>query len=57
MKKLQVTCLLTAVFMLISSPSLLFAKPDTVGGENVPSGLIPQEIKNNKYPRTYFPTT
>ena len=57
MKKLQVTCLLTAVFMLISSPSLLFAKPDKVGGENVPSGRIPQEIKNNKYPRTYFPTT
>ncbi len=33
------------------------AKPDKVDGINVPSGRIPQEIKNNKYPRTYFPGT
>ena len=33
------------------------AKPDKVDGVNVPSGRIPQEIKNNKYPRTYFPNT
>ena len=57
MKKLRMTCLLTAFFILVCSPALLFAKPDKVGGENVPSGRIPQEIKNNKYPRTYFPTT
>ena len=34
-----------------------FAKPDKVDGVNVPGGRIPQEIKNNKYPRTYFPNT
>jgi len=33
------------------------AKPDNVNGVNVPSGRIPQEIKDNKYPRTYFPNT
>ncbi len=33
------------------------AKPDKVDGVNVPSGRIPQEIKDNKYPRTYFPGT
>jgi hypothetical protein len=33
------------------------AKPDKVDGVNVPSGRIPQEIKDNKYPRTYYPNT
>ena len=33
------------------------AKPDNVDGINVPSGRIPQEIKDNKYPRTYYPNT
>jgi ribonuclease Z len=33
------------------------AKPDKVDGLNVPSGRIPQAIKNNKYPTTYFPNT
>ena len=37
--------------------SSLYAKPDKVDGENYPSGRIPQVIKNNKYPRTYFPNT
>jgi ribonuclease Z len=40
---------------LIAMPS--FAKPDKVDGENVPSGRIPQEIKNNNYPHSYFPGT
>jgi ribonuclease Z len=31
------------------------AKPDKVDGINVPEGRIPQEIKDNRYPRTYFP--
>ena len=34
-----------------------FAKPDNVDGMNVPQGRIPQEIKDNKYPRTYYPNT
>lgn len=33
------------------------AKPEKVDGINVPEGRIPQEIKDNKYPRTYFPNT
>jgi len=33
------------------------AKPDTVDGFNVPSGRIPQEIKEDRYPRTYYPNT
>ena len=37
--------------------STAFAKPDKVDGFNVPSGRIPQEIKDNRYPRTYFPGT
>jgi len=42
------------VFMLSTNSS---AKPDNVDGFNVPSGRIPQEIKDNKYPRTYYPNT
>ena len=33
------------------------AKPDKVDGFNVPEGRIPQEIRDNRYPRTYFPGT
>ena len=39
------------------APTMLYAKPDKIDGQNYPSGRIPQEIKNNKYPRTYFPNT
>ena len=42
------------VLLLASTVS---GKPDKVDGVNVPSGRIPQEIKNNKYPRTYYPNT
>jgi len=34
-----------------------FAKPHKVGGEYYPEGRYPQKIRNNKYPRTYFPNT
>ena len=33
------------------------AKPDKVDGVNVPSGRVPQEIVNGRYPRSYFPNT
>jgi ribonuclease Z len=33
------------------------AKPDKVEGLNVPFGRVPQEIKDNHYPRTYYPNT
>ena len=34
-----------------------FSKPDKVDGFNVPSGRLPQDIVDNRYPRTYFPGT
>jgi ribonuclease Z len=37
--------------------SMALAKPDKVDGVNVSGGRIPQTIKDNKYPRTYFPGT
>jgi ribonuclease Z len=42
--------------MFILSTNTL-AKPDNVDGFNVPSGRVPQEIKDNRYPRTYYPNT
>jgi ribonuclease Z len=45
---------LAAVMILAPAAS---AKPDKVDGMYVPSGRIPQEIKDNRYPRTYFPGT
>ena len=49
------------LLLLIFCSSLLSvtaqAKPDNVEGINVPQGRIPQEIKDNKYPRTYYPNT
>ncbi len=49
----SLTFLITCLFF--TSPAV--TKPDKVDGENYPSGRIPQVIKNNKYPRTYFPNT
>jgi len=50
-----ITALITVACLLPLNSA--FAKPDEVDGINVPSGRIPQEIKNNKYPRTYYPNT
>jgi ribonuclease Z len=33
------------------------AKPDKIDGWNVPFGRVPQDIVNNRYPRTYYPNT
>lgn len=57
MQKSSMKLFIVIVCLLFAVPALLHAKPDKVDGENVPSGRIPQEIKNNKYPRTYFPNT
>lgn len=43
------------VSLMVST--ILYAKPVKVDGENYPEGRTPQEIKDNKYPRTYFPNT
>jgi len=56
MKKI-ITLLFSGVISLCLFTAIVIAKPDKVDGENVPSGRIPQEIKDNKYPRTYFPGT
>ena len=56
MKRLLVGLLIVVFcsgFLIVTA----LAKPDKVDGINVPSGRIPQEIKDNKYPRTYFPGT
>jgi ribonuclease Z len=34
-----------------------FGKPDKVKGVNVAEGRVPQEIRDERYPRTYFPGT
>jgi ribonuclease Z len=44
-----------SIAFFLSAP--LSAKPDKIDGKNYPSGRIPQEIKNGKYPRTYYPNT
>ncbi len=54
-KSLQLILLFTLCFILTAG--IVSAKPDKVDGENYPSGRIPQVIKNNKYPRTYYPNT
>lgn len=51
------TAALAGVVSLAATLSLTWAKPDKVNGENVPHGRIPQEIQDNRYPRTYFPGT
>ncbi len=48
---------LAAICMSIYLIGTAWAKPDKVDGVNVPFGRIPQEIIDNKYPRTYFPGT
>ena len=55
--KSKLTVLLMVVFCTgVLIPTAL-AKPDKVDGNYVPFGRIPQEIKDNRYPRTYFPNT
>ena len=57
MKKTS-TVLQALVFcMILAGVAALAGKPDKVDGINVPSGRIPQEIKNNNYPHTYYPNT
>ncbi len=48
---------LAAICLSIYLIGTAWAKPDKVDGVNVPFGRIPQEIIDNKYPRTYFPGT
>jgi len=58
MLKINIKIVITILALILLVPSMMIiAKPDKVDGVNVPSGRIPQEIKDNKYPRTYFPNT
>jgi ribonuclease Z len=43
--------------ILFFLPTSLSAKPDKVDGKYYPSGRIPQEIVDNKYPHSYYPNT
>jgi ribonuclease Z len=54
-KKIVVTT--CSAILILLGPQTSMAKPDKVDGQNYPHGRIPQEIKNNKYPRSYFPGT
>jgi ribonuclease Z len=56
MNKLIVT-IIAVMFCTAFFSISVTAKPDKVDGVNVPSGRIPQEIKNNRYPRTFYPNT
>ena len=56
MKRMLAIPLIVTLCSGLFSVSVM-AKPDNVNGVNVPSGRIPQEIKNNRYPRTYYPNT
>jgi ribonuclease Z len=56
MKRLLATFLAAAIGSSVLA-TLSSAKPDQVDGVNVPFGRIPQEIVNNRYPRTYYPNT
>ena len=52
-----VLVVITAVSMAMLLTGTAMAKPDKVDGVNVPFGRIPQEIKDDRYPRTYYPNT
>jgi ribonuclease Z len=54
---LGMTLLIGALVLIGMSVPQVIAKPDTIDGVNYPSGRVPQEIKNNKYPHTFFPNT
>ena len=56
MRQLLAALVIAAVGSALPS-TLAVAKPDKVDGVNVPLGRIPQEIKNDRYPRTYYPNT
>ena len=56
MKSIFVIPLIVSVCSGFLSTSAM-AKPDKIDGNNYPGGRITQEIKDNKYPRTYYPNT
>ncbi len=55
MRKLAGWLVMVGAIVLAAGTS--WAKPDQVDGLNVPFGRVPQEIKNDRYPRTYDPNT
>jgi len=55
--KISLVALTAFVFGMFILSTNTLAKPDNVDGFNVPSGRVPQEIKDNRYPRTYYPNT
>ena len=57
MKSIIKNAIKTVTLALFTLSSVAYAKPVTIDGVNYPEGRVPQEIKNNKYPRSYFPNT
>jgi ribonuclease Z len=56
-KKVTTIIGITCLIGLLAAVAGVSAKPHKYQGENYPEGRYPQEIKNNQYPRTYFPNT
>ncbi len=57
MKSVLKSSIKTVTLVLFTLSSVAYAKPVTIDGVNYPEGRVPQEIKDNKYPRSYFPNT
>jgi ribonuclease Z len=55
--KFVISTVCIVLVMSVGFSMTLLAKPDKVDGMNVPCGRIPQEIVDNRYPRSYFPGT
>ncbi len=57
MKKYILSGIGVAIALALIYPMSMLAKPHKVDGEYYAKGRIPQEIKDNIYPRSYFPGT
>ncbi|MEE8294509.1 MAG: MBL fold metallo-hydrolase, partial [Sphingomonadales bacterium] len=57
MKKYILSGISVAIGLALIYPMSMLAKPHKVDGEYYAKGRIPQEIKDNIYPRSYFPGT
>ena len=55
MKKYILSGIGVAIGLALIYPMIMLAKPHKVDGEYYAKGRVPQEIKDNIYPRSYFP--
>jgi ribonuclease Z len=57
MKGKVILTVIACVLSVFLVSEYLQAKPHKYKGENYPEGRYPQEIRDGKYPRTYYPNT